>query len=248
MTMAGTGTGTGLPGAAVGVPADGARRAGGGRLRCARSGRGGGDRAGGAASRLVRAAGRPARGRQRPRGRRRGARCAARAAAGQPRASTRRPACGRPATTGPAVRGSRRRGQLVVGVDQNSYLWGYRDPATGDWRASTSTSCRPIAQDILGDRPPRSVQGGADRRADPGAAPAAQVDMVVRTMTINCARKRQVAFSTAYFEAGQQVLVPEGLADHGFDDSLRGKRVCTADGFDRARASCARQRPRRPDA
>ncbi|MEU2237478.1 hypothetical protein ABZ585_41995, partial [Streptomyces vietnamensis] len=31
-------------------------------------------------------------------------------------------------------------------------------------------------------------------------------DLVVRTMTINCKRIEQVAFSTAYFQAGQQVL------------------------------------------
>ena len=60
------------------------------------------------------------------------------------------------------------------------------------------------------------------------------MDIVVRTMTINCARIKQVAFSTAYFQAGQQVLAPKGSSDH------RLRQVAA-----RARGS-ARRRARRP--
>jgi polar amino acid transport system substrate-binding protein len=49
-------------------------------------------------------------------------------------------------------------------------------------------------------------------------------------MTINCARIKQVAFSTAYFTAGQQVLAPRSSPISGYDDSLRNKTVCTASG------------------
>lgn len=49
-------------------------------------------------------------------------------------------------------------------------------------------------------------------------------------MTINCARIEQVAFSTAYFQAGQQVLAPKDSDITGYDESLSGKRVCSAEG------------------
>lgn len=51
-------------------------------------------------------------------------------------------------------------------------------------------------------------------------------------MTINCARIEQVAFSSAYFEAGQQVLAPKDPDSDitGYDESLSGKRVCSAEG------------------
>ena len=56
------------------------------------------------------------------------------------------------------------------------------------------------------------------------------VDMVVRTMTINCARKEQVAFSTAYFQGGSRCWPRRHSKIVAFDGSLRGKRVCTAAG------------------
>ena len=80
------------------------------------------------------------------------------------------------------------RAKLVVGVDQNSYRWGYRDPATGKLRASTSTSSRAIAEDILGDRTPRSSTRPSRPISASPRCSSGTVDMVVRTMTINCDR------------------------------------------------------------
>lgn len=54
--------------------------------------------------------------------------------------------------------------------------------------------------------------------------------MVVRTMTINCARLSDVAFSAPYFETGQQVLAPKSSSITGYDDSLAKKKICTATG------------------
>ncbi len=113
-------------------------------------------------------------------------------------------------------------------MDQNSYLWGFRDPATGSYAGFDIDIIKAIAQDILGD--PTKVQYltvPTNQRIP--AIQQGRVDMVVRTMTVNCARiKAGVAFSTAYFEAGQQLLVPKDSSITGFDDSLKGKRVCTA--------------------
>ena len=56
-----------------------------------------------------------------------------------------------------------------------------------------------------------------------------QVDLVADVMTINCARWRQVAFSTDYFDAGQRVLVPADSTATELGD-LGGKKVCAAKG------------------
>jgi polar amino acid transport system substrate-binding protein len=132
-------------------------------------------------------------------------------------------------TDGAAVERIRARGRLIVGVDQNSYLWGFRDPASGRIAGFDIDIVKAIAKDVLGD------ENAVQYLTVPTAQRIAmiqqhKVDMVVRTMTINCDRTRQVAFSTAYFEAGQQILAPRSSSITGFDDSLKGKTVCTASG------------------
>lgn len=122
--------------------------------------------------------------------------------------------------------------KLIVGVDQNSYRWGYRDP--NNTRAALEgfdiDLVHEIAGNILGD------PGAVQFRAIPtneriNAIQKGEVDMVVRTMTINCARIEQVAFSAPYFRTGQQVLAPKAaLGITGFDKSLAGKKVCVASG------------------
>lgn len=134
------------------------------------------------------------------------------------------------AGTGPAVARIRRNGRLVVGVDQNSYLWGYRNPTTGHIVGFDIDLVRAIAEDILGD-PDKVIFKTVPTDQRIPMIKEQKVDMVVRTMTINCARIKEVAFSTAYFEAGQQLLVPkQGSRITGFDDSLRNRTVCTAKG------------------
>ncbi|MEU8351710.1 glutamate ABC transporter substrate-binding protein [Streptomyces sp. NPDC048845] len=135
---------------------------------------------------------------------------------------------------GPAVNRIQESRQLVVGVDQNSFRWGYRDPATQDLVGFDIDLVEAIAEDILGEDY-REQDKKVVYRAIPTnqRIPALQkgdVDLVVRTMTINCDRIRDVAFSTAYFEAGQQVLAPKGSGIEGFDATLAGRTVCTAAG------------------
>ncbi|MFF2808612.1 glutamate ABC transporter substrate-binding protein [Streptomyces sp. NPDC058000] len=130
---------------------------------------------------------------------------------------------------GPAVERIKEKGQLVVGVDQNTYRWGYRDRDTGALEGFDIDLARAIAKDILGPGAKVVFQAVPTNQRIP-AVQQRTVDMVVRTMTINCERKEKVAFSTAYFQAGQQVLAPKASPITAFDDSLRGRRVCTADG------------------
>jgi polar amino acid transport system substrate-binding protein len=122
--------------------------------------------------------------------------------------------------------------KLVVGVDQNSYHWGYRDPNSGggnELEGFDIDLARRIAREILGD--PDAVVFRAiptNERID--AIRSGRVDMVVRTMTITCDRLRQVAFSAPYFRTGQQVLAPRTSDITGYDDTLAHTRVCSATG------------------
>ncbi|MER7481004.1 glutamate ABC transporter substrate-binding protein [Streptomyces sp. NPDC126510] len=122
--------------------------------------------------------------------------------------------------------------KLIVGVDQNSYRWGYRDPNSGksaELEGFDIDLVHRIAEDILGD--PDAVQFKAiptDQRIP--AIQGDRVDMVVRTMTIACDRIGDVAFSAPYFKTGQQVLAPKSSPVKGYDDTLAGRKVCTAAG------------------
>jgi len=131
--------------------------------------------------------------------------------------------------SGSKVRKIVQRGHLIAGVDQNSYRWGYRDPVSGRFEGFDIDLVHAIAEAILGD--PDKVQFKSVPTAKRiEAVQSGQVDLIVRTMTISCARLRDVAFSTAYFQAGQQVVVPATSQASTVDQALRGRTVCAAEG------------------
>jgi polar amino acid transport system substrate-binding protein len=122
--------------------------------------------------------------------------------------------------------------KLIVGVDQNSYRWGYRDPnsgGTGDLEGFDIDLVHRIAKDILGDENAVLFKAIPTDQRIP-AIQSGRVDMVVRTMTINCTRLDDVAFSAPYFKTGQQVLAPKSSTIKGYDGTLAKKRICTATG------------------
>lgn len=134
--------------------------------------------------------------------------------------------------SGPAVERIKKAGKLVVGVDQNSYRWGYRDPSSGDLVGFDIDLVKAIARDILGDENAVQYKTVPTKKRFE-AIRKRQVDMVVRTVTISCERidDEDVSFSSAYFKAGQQLLVPrQGSTIKDFNDTLKGKKVCTASG------------------
>lgn len=130
---------------------------------------------------------------------------------------------------GPSIDAIKARGRLIVGVDQNSYRWGYRNPEGGGLEGFDIDLAKAIAKDILGDEK-KIIFRAIPTNQRIAALDNGRVDIVVRTMTINCARIKQVGFSTAYFQAGQQVLAPKGSDITGYNESLSGKRVCSAEG------------------
>ncbi|WP_372482545.1 glutamate ABC transporter substrate-binding protein [Streptomyces bambusae] len=133
------------------------------------------------------------------------------------------------AADGPAIARIRAAGRLVAGIDQNSYRWGYRNPVTGRLEGFDIDLVKALAKDILGDEDAVIYRAIPTSQRIP-ALKEGRVDVVVRTMTINCKRLEDVAFSTAYFRTGPQVLVPKGSPITGYDASLKGRRICTASG------------------
>jgi len=120
------------------------------------------------------------------------------------------------------------RGRLVVGVDQNTYLFSYPDPVTGQLIGFDIDIAREIARAIFGS--PDAIHFIAISQADRiPAIRQGRVDVVVDTMTITCQRLQEVAFSTEYLTAGQRVLVHRGSSFRSLDD-LGGKKVCAAKG------------------
>jgi polar amino acid transport system substrate-binding protein len=122
----------------------------------------------------------------------------------------------------------RSRGVLRVGVDQNTYKFGYLDPSSGQIVGFDIDIARAVAKAIFGD--PDKIQLIAITAAQ--RIPYVQqdkVDIVADTMTINCARKVQVNFSTVYFNAGQAVMVANSSTAKSIAD-LGGKKVCAAAG------------------
>ncbi|WP_399885083.1 glutamate ABC transporter substrate-binding protein [Streptomyces sp. BBFR51] len=122
--------------------------------------------------------------------------------------------------------------KLIVGIDQNSYRWGYRDPNRGgdaELEGFDIDLAHRIAKDILGDENAVQFKAIPTNQREP-AIQDGRVDMVVRTMTINCDRLEKVAFSAPYFKTGQQLLAPKSSPITGYDDTLAGQRICTAAG------------------
>ncbi|MDG4863798.1 glutamate ABC transporter substrate-binding protein [Streptomyces sp. T-3] len=120
--------------------------------------------------------------------------------------------------------------KLVIGVDQNSYRWGYRDPDDGQLHGFDIDLAKEIGRSIMGREDAVTFRAVPTNQRIP-MLKSGKVDLIVRTMTISCTRKAEgVEFSTAYFKTGQQVLAPEDSTIEGYDDTLNGRRVCVADG------------------
>jgi polar amino acid transport system substrate-binding protein len=123
------------------------------------------------------------------------------------------------------------RGRLIAGVSADTLLFGFRDPLTGNLEGFDIDVAREIAAAIFG-----TATGHIEYRVLTFAqripaltAKANPVDLVADVMTMNCARWRDISFSSEYFHAGKKVLVRSDSDARGIDD-LDGKRVCAAKG------------------
>jgi|BarGraIncu01121A_1022015.scaffolds.fasta_scaffold16386_1 polar amino acid transport system substrate-binding protein len=130
------------------------------------------------------------------------------------------------------------RGRLIAGVSADTLLLGARNPLTGQIEGFDIDMLKAVSKAIFNDpnkieyrvittaqRIPALIEGPATTESPT----AGGVDIVARAMTINCARWKQIDFSTEYYQAGQKVLVARGSPVKRMED-LRGKRVCAPNG------------------
>jgi polar amino acid transport system substrate-binding protein len=122
------------------------------------------------------------------------------------------------------------RGKLRVGVDQNTLLFGYRDPRNNALTGFDIDVAHEIARAIFGD--PNAIDYKVVTTAQ--RLPAVQngdVDMVASLVTITCPRWSDVSFSTEYYRAAQGLLVRNDEdADIESPADLANKRVCATKG------------------
>ena len=155
----------------------------------------------------------------------------------QPAPQQQEPDCDRTASLHPfatraeadgAVAKIRARGRLIVGLDIGSNLFSFRDPISGAITGFDVNIAGEVARDIFGN--PSQVEyrilSAAERIT---ALQKSQVDIVVKTMSITCERRKLVNFSTVYLTANQRILTPRDSEIAQASD-LSGKRVCVAKG------------------
>jgi polar amino acid transport system substrate-binding protein len=117
------------------------------------------------------------------------------------------------------------RGKLIVGVDQTTFLFGFRNPTTGNLEGFDIDIANQIAAAIFG-----SADGHIQFKAIPSSLREQvlmdhQVDIVVRTYSITCKRLQDINFSTVYYQAGQRILVDKASKVTKLAD-LANKKVC----------------------
>jgi polar amino acid transport system substrate-binding protein len=145
-----------------------------------------------------------------------------------PEASLRPPAGGPRVTAGSDMTRIRARGYLVAGVSESEYHQGYLNPLTGQIEGFDIDAVHQVAQAIFGDPDKVKFVSLTDAERIPFLRSGA-VDIVAQSMTINCARLKQVDFSAVYFNDGQRVLVLKNSAVKGIGDVSR-QRVCATAG------------------
>ncbi|GAA2058951.1 hypothetical protein GCM10009839_81300 [Catenulispora yoronensis] len=129
----------------------------------------------------------------------------------------------------------RARGFLIAGIDLNTYLFGYDPHHTNQPQGFDIDIAKAMARAVFGED--GHVQFRVVTLADPATGEWKQlqdgnVDLVVRTTTITCARMqgdRRMNFSNPYYTAEQKLLMP--LGDDGKPQAtaltgLKGKKVC----------------------
>jgi polar amino acid transport system substrate-binding protein len=129
---------------------------------------------------------------------------------------------------GSTMRAIQDRGYLIAGVDQNTYLFGFRNPTTTELEGFDIDRVKEVALAIFGDASKVQYKVISSAEREP-ALQQGEVDIVVRTMTANCDRWQRINFSAIYYTAGQRLLV-DGTSQVTSLDQLGGKKVCAAKG------------------
>lgn len=120
------------------------------------------------------------------------------------------------------------RGKLILGVKFDVPTFGLKNPMTNHVEGFDTDIGRELAKVMLGDvEKVEFVEAVSSNRIP--FLQEDKVDLVISTMTISDARKKEIDFSDPYYMAGQSLLVAKGSPIKSVAD-LNGKNICTAQG------------------
>jgi polar amino acid transport system substrate-binding protein len=120
------------------------------------------------------------------------------------------------------------RGRLIVGVADDTLLFGFLNPLTNRIEGFDIDMAREVARAIFGDPDAVELRAIAYSQRVP-VLREGSVDLVANTFTVNCTRDSVIDFSTVYYNAGQRVLVRTDSPATRIEE-LAGQRVCAAAG------------------
>ncbi len=120
------------------------------------------------------------------------------------------------------------RGVLRAGVGADTLLFGFLNPQSGDVEGFDVDIARLVAEAIFGD-PNRIELIPVQSSERIERVVAGDVDLVIKTMTINCERWGSINFSSVYYEAGQRLLVGADSEVVTLDD-LTDETICAVSG------------------
>lgn len=128
------------------------------------------------------------------------------------------------------VRKIKDRGRLIAGVSADTLQLGARDPQDNQIKGFDTDMARYVAKAIFND--PTKVEFRVITAAE--RVPLLKdgsVDIVARAMTMTCARWKDIAFSSQYYEAGQKIMVRSGATARTFAQIRAARqKVCVQPG------------------
>ncbi|RAN88119.1 glutamine ABC transporter substrate-binding protein [Bacillus sp. SRB_28] len=128
-----------------------------------------------------------------------------------------------------AVEQIKKRGKLVVGVKNDTNLFGLKNPSTGQVEGFDVDIAKALAKKILGDEKKLELKEVTSKTRIP-LLKNGDIDAIIATMTITEERKKEVDFSDVYFKAGQSLLVKKGSNIKSIDDVKKGVKVLAVKG------------------
>ncbi|MFJ8530776.1 glutamate ABC transporter substrate-binding protein [Bacillus sp. NPDC094106] len=130
---------------------------------------------------------------------------------------------------GGVVEQIKKRGKLVVGVKNDTNLFGLKNPSTGNVEGFDVDIAKALAKKILGDENKLELKEVTSKTRIP-MLKNGDIDAIIATMTITEERKKEVDFSDVYFKAGQSLLVKKGSNIKSVDDVKKGVKVLAVKG------------------
>ncbi len=123
------------------------------------------------------------------------------------------------------------RGKLVAGVGADTLLFGFLNPESGDIEGFDVEMARLVARAIFGTDEGRLDLIPLQSSQRIPKLEAGEVDLVVKTMTINCDRWGKVNFSSVYYNSAQRLLVRAGSPFTELSDAIdAGATICAVSG------------------